>query len=127
MNASTDSAVKRAAELIAALKKQGITEPTEIQARSWPAILAGKDLIGIAETGSGKTLAYATPALLHAQKANARASEPEAGGAVSKGSGAPTVLILTPTRELAMQIEHAVNPFCQALNLSQVRSPVKTF
>lgn len=115
---ATDTRPMHAAELLAALREQGFTAPTQIQAQSWPAIVSGRDIIGIAETGSGKTLAYAIPALLHAKKV--RAAEGNSGSEASRSSGAPSVLILAPTRELALQIEHALNPFCHALDLSQV-------
>ncbi|KAL3134722.1 hypothetical protein ABBQ32_007725 [Trebouxia sp. C0010 RCD-2024] len=70
-------------------------QPSPIQAQCWPIILSGHDLVGVAATGSGKTLAFGLPALQHikAQKA--------AGVAASRG---PYVLILSPTRELALQI-----------------------
>ncbi|KAJ2963415.1 hypothetical protein NQZ79_g1575 [Umbelopsis isabellina] len=67
--------------------------PTPIQASTWPISLSGRDLIGIAETGSGKTLAFTLPALVHIQ-----AKRRDAGN--KKG---PTVLVVAPTRELAMQ------------------------
>eukprot|EP00667_Euglena_gracilis_P007816 EG_transcript_7901 len=63
--------------------------PTPIQAASWPIILKGRDIIGIAETGSGKTMAFALPSLVHID------------GAKHKQ---PKVLVLAPTRELALQI-----------------------
>lgn len=107
-----------AGEIIAALREQGFTAPTAVQAQSWPSIISGSDVIGIAETGSGKTLAYAIPALLHAKKV--RTAQEDSGGDALRGSGTPSALILAPTRELAMQIEHAINPFCHALDLSQV-------
>ncbi|RUS21617.1 ATP-dependent RNA helicase dbp3 [Endogone sp. FLAS-F59071] len=69
------------------------TKPTPIQSVCWPHILSGKDLTGIAETGSGKTLAFTLPALTHIM--SQRASNPRHKG--------PTVLVVAPTRELAMQ------------------------
>lgn len=45
--------------------KQGFTTPSPIQCQSWPILLSGFDLIGIAQTGTGKTLAYLLPALIH--------------------------------------------------------------
>ena len=70
------------------LKKNGITTPTEIQDRSIPGILAGHDVIGEAKTGTGKTLAFLLPAIQNI-KVNSNATE---------------VLVLSPTRELAIQI-----------------------
>jgi len=74
---------------------KGFKAPTPIQAQCWPALLAGRDVIGIAETGSGKTLGFVLPALIHIldQKPVGKA----------KGDQGPIVLVLSPTRELAMQ------------------------
>ncbi|KAK9747854.1 hypothetical protein RND81_02G018900 [Saponaria officinalis] len=74
--------------------KLGFTEPTPIQSQGWPMALKGRDLIGIAETGSGKTLAYLLPALVHVT------AQPK----LEYGDG-PIVLVLAPTRELAVQIQ----------------------
>ena len=75
-------------EMVAALKKMGITEPTPIQAQSIPLVLNGKDLIARAQTGTGKTLAFLLPIL---DQINPKLSAVQA-------------LIITPTRELALQI-----------------------
>ncbi|EXB93551.1 DEAD-box ATP-dependent RNA helicase 20 [Morus notabilis] len=79
------------------IAKLGFVEPTPIQAQGWPMALKGRDLIGIAETGSGKTLAYLLPALVHVS------AQPQ----LAQGEG-PIVLVLAPTRELAVQIQEAV-------------------
>jgi len=73
-----------------AIEQLGFKKATEIQARSIPHILNGRDVLGAAKTGSGKTLAFMTPAveLLH-----------KAQFTQKKGTG---VLIIAPTRELAM-------------------------
>ncbi|KAK4778725.1 hypothetical protein SAY86_006253 [Trapa natans] len=76
------------------IAKLGFVEPTPIQSQGWPMALKGRDLIGIAETGSGKTLAYLLPALVHIS------AQPH----LVQGDG-PIVLVLAPTRELAMQIQ----------------------
>jgi ATP-dependent RNA helicase DBP3 len=65
-----------------------------LSAQCWPILLAGRDCIAIAETGSGKTIAFGLPALSHINKRMR-------GYDVSKG---PMVLVLSPTRELAMQV-----------------------
>jgi len=70
-------------------------EPTPVQACAWPPALAGKDVVGIAETGSGKTLAFGIPALARLLSS----SGPEKG---------PRVLVLAPTRELALQTYDAL-------------------
>eukprot|EP01018_Ginkgo_biloba_P022667 Gb_23629 [translate_table: standard] len=80
--------------------KAGFTEPTAIQAQGWPMALKGRDLIGIAETGSGKTLAYLLPAIVHVN------AQPY----LAPGDG-PIVLVLAPTRELAVQIQQEAIKF----------------
>ncbi len=77
-------------EILKALKSRGITAPTPIQAAALPLALEGRDLIGQARTGTGKTLAFALPI---AQRLGAR-----------RGPRAPRALVLTPTRELALQV-----------------------
>ncbi|MDR3051421.1 MAG: DEAD/DEAH box helicase [Oscillospiraceae bacterium] len=81
--------------LLAAVQKSGYTEPTPIQQQTIPLVLAGKDVLGCAQTGTGKTAAFALPML---QLLNGRA--PSAQG----GKRPIRALILTPTRELALQI-----------------------
>jgi len=78
--------------LLDEIKKAGFSSPTPIQSQGWPMALSGRDVIGIAETGSGKTLAFVLPAIVHIN----------AQPLLSPGDG-PIVLILSPTRELAMQ------------------------
>ena len=47
------------------VRRQSFTTPTPIQSQSWPVVLSGYDMVGIAETGSGKTLAFLLPAIIH--------------------------------------------------------------
>ena len=82
------------------VKAQGFKEPTPIQSQGWPMALSGRDVVGIAETGSGKTLTYCLPAIVHIN----------AQPLLSPGDG-PIVLILAPTRELAVQIQQEVSKF----------------
>nr|GMC73163.1 DEAD-box ATP-dependent RNA helicase 20 [Ipomoea batatas] len=82
------------------IEKAGFTEPTPIQSQGWPMALKGRDLIGIAETGSGKTLAYLLPAIVHVN----------AQPFLAQGDG-PIVLVLAPTRELAVQIQQESTKF----------------
>ncbi|HEU5053831.1 MAG TPA: DEAD/DEAH box helicase [Hanamia sp.] len=85
------------APILKALEEEGYTEPTPIQQQSIPHILRGKDLMGCAQTGTGKTAAFAIPILQNLvlqQKENA-------------GNHNIKVLILTPTRELAIQIDES--------------------
>uniref|UniRef100_A0A8C3YC11 RNA helicase n=1 Tax=Catagonus wagneri TaxID=51154 RepID=A0A8C3YC11_9CETA len=81
-------------ELMKNIKKAGFQKPTPIQSQAWPIVLQGIDLIGIAQTGTGKTLSYLMPGFIHLN------SQP-----VSRGQrNGPGMLILTPTRELALQV-----------------------
>ena len=77
-----------------ALKEEGYTVPTPIQAKSIPDLLAGRDLLGIAQTGTGKTAAFALP-ILQLLAANRTALRRKTA----------RVVVLTPTRELAVQID----------------------
>eukprot|EP01127_Copromyxa_protea_P009292 TRINITY_DN2177_c0_g1_i2.p1 TRINITY_DN2177_c0_g1~~TRINITY_DN2177_c0_g1_i2.p1 ORF type:complete len:540 (-),score=188.92 TRINITY_DN2177_c0_g1_i2:24-1643(-) len=77
-------------DLLACTK--GFTKPTPIQSQTWPILLSGRDVVGIAETGSGKTLSFGLPGLAHVKKAKA-----------AKKATKPIMLILAPTRELAQQ------------------------
>ncbi|KAJ3160042.1 ATP-dependent RNA helicase dbp2 [Irineochytrium annulatum] len=78
----------------------GFKTPTPIQSQGWPMALSGRDMVGIAETGSGKTLAYVLPAIVHIN----------AQPLLQSGDG-PIVLILAPTRELALQIQEECGKF----------------
>jgi ATP-dependent RNA helicase RhlE len=80
--------------IVAALEREGYTEPTPIQVQAIPPVLAGRDLLGCAQTGTGKTAAFAVPTiqLLSEDKT------------VQNGKRRIRSLILTPTRELAVQI-----------------------
>jgi len=81
------------ADLLKALAAEGYTVPTPIQSQAIPSVLAGKDLLGIAQTGTGKTAAFALP-ILHRLAANRRPAP----------RNHARVLVLSPTRELAAQI-----------------------
>ncbi|KAF3310784.1 RNA-dependent ATPase [Orbilia oligospora] len=83
--------------------------PTPIQAASWSYLLAGKDLIGVAETGSGKTMAFAYPAVQYLCKLPKSDRNPKKSGA--------RVVIVSPTRELAMQIFEQVEKLTIAAGL----------
>ncbi|KAJ3005978.1 ATP-dependent RNA helicase dbp2 [Thoreauomyces humboldtii] len=78
----------------------GFKSPTPIQAQGWPMALSGRDVVGVAETGSGKTLAYVLPSIVHIN----------AQPLLQPGDG-PIVLILAPTRELALQIQQECSKF----------------
>ncbi|KAG8176875.1 hypothetical protein JTE90_026585 [Oedothorax gibbosus] len=91
------------------LKKQGYEKPTPIQAQAIPCIMSGKDLIGIAKTGSGKTLAFLLPMLRHILDQTSLEAD-----------DGPIGIIMTPTRELAMQITKECKKFTKALSLRTV-------
>ena len=88
-------------ELLRAVAQQGYTEPTPVQTQAIPLVLAGRDVLAGAQTGTGKTAAFVLPMLqrLHASR--------PAGG----GPRAIRALILTPTRELALQVEESVRTY----------------
>lgn len=87
-----------------ALQEEGYTQPTPIQAKAIPSILEGRDLLGTAQTGTGKTAAFAIPILQNLTEKNLRNNQIKA-------------LILTPTRELAIQIEESFNAYGRHLKL----------
>jgi ATP-dependent RNA helicase RhlE len=93
-------------ELQQALADQGYTTPTPIQAQAIPHLLTGRDLLGIAQTGTGKTAAFTLP-ILQKLTENPAALKP----------GSPRALILTPTRELAIQIAESVQNYGARLKL----------
>lgn len=88
------------AYVMSEVKAQGFEKPTAIQSQGWPMALSGRDVVGIAETGSGKTLTYCLPAIVHIN----------AQPLLAPGDG-PIVLVLAPTRELAVQIQQEVAKF----------------
>jgi ATP-dependent RNA helicase RhlE len=93
--------IKLNKQLLNALNTQGITEMTPIQEKAIPKVLAGTDVIGIAQTGTGKTLAYLLPILR-----DLKFSE----------SSHPRVLILVPTRELAVQVASEVEKLTEFMS-----------
>ena len=94
-----------------ALAAENYVTPTPIQARTFPLLAAGKDLLGIAETGTGKTAAFALPILQRL------AAERSGAGHQPPRPGAPRALILAPTRELAGQIGERFRAYGQRLPL----------
>ena len=98
-------------ELLRAVADQGYTEPTPVQREASPLVLAGRDLLAGAQTGTGKTAAFVLPML---QRLNAERSP---GWKGSDGAPRPTAilpvraLVLTPTRELALQVEESVRTY----------------
>jgi ATP-dependent RNA helicase RhlE len=99
-------------ELLQAVAEGGYTEPTPIQAQAIPIVLAGKDVMGGAQTGTGKTAGFTLP-LLQRLSRHANASPSPARHPVR-------ALILTPTRELAMQVHQSVVTYGKHLQLRSV-------
>ncbi|MEU8488032.1 DEAD/DEAH box helicase [Streptomyces sp. NPDC048641] len=90
--------------IVRKLAQNGVTAPFPIQAATIPDALAGKDILGRGRTGSGKTLSFGLPTLARL-----------AGGHTEKKK--PRAVILTPTRELAMQVADALQPYGDVLGL----------
>ncbi|KAH8865977.1 putative ATP-dependent RNA helicase DDX46 [Schistosoma japonicum] len=95
--------------LLACLKRNNFDKPTPIQCQALPVIMSGRDMIGIAKTGSGKTLAFLVPLMRHL----------EHQAPLNPGDG-PIALLLTPTRELALQIYKETKKLCQAADARAV-------
>ncbi|QMU73271.1 DEAD/DEAH box helicase [Streptacidiphilus sp. P02-A3a] len=91
-------------DLVRTLAKKGVTEPFPIQAATIPDALAGKDVLGRGRTGSGKTLSFGLPLLTRLGGSRSQAKRPRG-------------LILVPTRELAMQVADALEPYGSVLGL----------
>ena len=86
--------------LVSELEASGFRSPTPIQSQGWPIAMSGMDIIGLASTGSGKTLAFALPGIVHIM----------AQDFLQPGDG-PIMLVLAPTRELALQIKAECDKF----------------
>ncbi|CAK9176131.1 unnamed protein product [Ilex paraguariensis] len=93
-------------ELLREVHNAGFSAPTPIQAQSWPIALLNRDIVAIAKTGSGKTLGYLIPGFIHLKR---RRNDPRLG---------PTVLVLSPTRELATQIQDEAVKFGRSSKIS---------
>jgi ATP-dependent RNA helicase DDX46/PRP5 len=91
------------------IRKLGYEKPTAIQMQAIPAIMSGRDVIGVAKTGSGKTIAFLLPMFRHIRDQR-----------TLEGSDGPIGLIMTPTRELATQIHKECKPFLKAMGLRAV-------
>lgn len=91
-----------------AIREEGYTDPTPIQEASIPSLLEGRDLLGCAQTGTGKTAAFALPIIqrLHSER---KSTVPRSA----------RVLVLTPTRELAAQIDSSFKVYSRYLSLSR--------
>jgi ATP-dependent RNA helicase RhlE len=96
--------------ILKALETEGYTQPTPIQEQSIPSILQKRDLLGCAQTGTGKTAAFAIPMLQLLSQPHTNTKDPKSIKA----------LILTPTRELAIQIEESFKAYGRNLNLKHL-------
>ena len=94
--------------ILKAIEEKGYANPTPIQVKAIPAALTGKDILGCAQTGTGKTAAFAIPIIQHLQVLKNRDKSIKA-------------LILTPTRELALQISECIDDYAK---YTQVRHGV---
>jgi ATP-dependent RNA helicase RhlE len=91
------------------LSREGYSQPTEIQARAIPLLLAGNDLLGIAQTGTGKTAAFVLPIIENLLKS-----------VESRRAGEPRALILAPTRELTSQILESILVYARDIDMKAV-------
>ena len=91
--------------LAQALSHSGFSEPFPIQIATLPDAIAGRDVLGRGRTGSGKTLAFALALLSRLDSRKAK-------------RGMPLALVLSPTRELAMQINATISPLARKVGLS---------
>ena len=98
--------------ILKAVLEQGYETPTPIQAQAIPAVLAGSDLLGGAQTGTGKTAAFVLPMLQRLS------TEPRLAN--RRGVNAVRCLIMTPTRELAAQVEESVRVYGKYLELTSM-------
>lgn len=89
-------------EILKALKEEGYTEPTSIQQKAIPLVLKREDVLGSAQTGTGKTAAFAIPIIQHL----AKRQKPD-------GKRKVTTLVVTPTRELALQIRDSFTAYAK--------------
>ena len=100
------------AELQRAVAEQGYDTPTPIQQQAIPAVMTGQDLMATAQTGTGKTAGFTLP-ILHRLAAGGN-------DRLTKVSRKPRVLVLTPTRELAIQVEESVRTYGKYLPVNSV-------
>ncbi len=102
-----------APELLRAVADQGYTEPTPVQTEAIPHVLAGRDVLAGAQTGTGKTAAFVLPILQILHRTRPEPRQQAFGNLRPKGStGLPIrCLVLTPTRELALQVEESVRTY----------------
>lgn len=93
-------------QVLSAVNECGYTEPTQVQEKTIPLILEGKDILGGAQTGTGKTASFVLPLLQHVIEKKRKGEKPTLGA-----------LILVPTRELAAQVLESINTYAKHLKL----------
>jgi len=106
-------------QIVQAVRDAGYTEPTPIQVAAIPLILAGHDIIGIAQTGTGKTAAFVLPILMKLAESKQTATQVHSA-ARNRQSGSdrrPRALVVAPTRELVAQIEENVRAYAKHVPL----------
>lgn len=96
----------------------GFERPSPIQAQAWPILALGRDVVGIAETGSGKTLAFCLPALTKMMSSGQKQKKKKER--YNPGRQQPQMLILSPTRELAMQIDKVLQEFGAVVGIRSI-------
>lgn len=102
--------LRLAQPLLQAIEEEGYTNPTPIQAKAIPEVLAGHDLMAAAQTGTGKTAGFTLPILQQLLTSNN----------AKPAAGRPKVLILTPTRELAAQVQDSVRTYGRHTRISSM-------
>ncbi|OOY42522.1 DEAD/DEAH box helicase, partial [Solemya velum gill symbiont] len=97
-------------ELLRAVSEQGYSKPTPIQSKGIPPVLEGRDIMGGAQTGTGKTAGFTLPLLQRLMES----------GQATKGKRPLRALVLTPTRELAAQVEDSIDTYGKYLPLKSM-------
>jgi ATP-dependent RNA helicase RhlE len=119
-------ALKLSPQIAHAVRDAGYTEPTPIQVAAIPLVLAGHDVIGIAQTGTGKTAAFVLPILMKLAESKqavtqaynaARSRQSGRRLAVESSGRRPRALVIAPTRELVLQIEENVRAYAKHVPL----------
>lgn len=90
--------------------------PTPIQSASWPFLFSGRDVIGVAETGSGKTLAFGVPCIRSLQSSTSKSRSKQTNK--NKSTSSARAVIISPTRELAIQIHEQLSSLATPAGLS---------
>src|SRR5256714_4829113 len=111
-------ALNLSSQILQAVEDAGYTEPTPIQVAAIPHILAGDDVIGIAQTGTGKTAAFVWPILMKLLESKERVKQAHNGARNRQsGSDRTRALVVAPTRELVVQIEENVRAYAKHVPL----------